>query len=181
MLFDCVNLAGKKRIEADVCIVGSGPSGITLANELKSKYANIVILEGGGESYDEKSQNLYQAEGIHAVFPDPMVSRLRFLGGSSNHWLNSTMPFAPIDFERRDWMPDSEWPISFADVNKYYGRAGEYCGVDADGYSADAWMSRERLASPLQGSKQVIVNVAKSARPPTRFFQKYGPSLLKSS
>ena len=181
MLFDCVNLAGKKRIEADVCIVGSGPSGITLANELKSKYANIVILEGGGESYDEKSQNLYEAEGIHAVFPDPMVSRLRFLGGSSNHWLNSTMPFAPIDFERRDWMPDSEWPISFADVNKYYGRAGEYCGVDADGYSADAWMSRERLASPLQGSKQVIVNVAKSARPPTRFFQKYGPSLLKSS
>lgn len=180
MLFDGKNLPGKRRIEADVCIVGSGPAGITLANELQSKFSNIVLLEGGGEAYDEKSQNLYAADTKHNVFPDPMVSRLRFLGGSSNHWENSTMPFTPIDFEKRDWVQGSGWPISFADVNKYYDRAGEYCGVDADGYSSEVWMSRAGLASPLQGSKQIVVKTAKSARPPTRFFYKYGPLLLGS-
>jgi choline dehydrogenase-like flavoprotein len=181
MLIDGATLTGKRRIEADVCIVGSGPAGITLANELKAKFSSIVVLEGGGESYDEKSQSLYAAEGTHDVFPDPIVSRLRFLGGTSNHWQNSTMPFTPIDFDRRDWVPGSGWPISFADVNKYYDRAGEYCGVDADGYSADAWMSRTSLASPMQGSKRVVAKAAKSARPPTRFFHKYGPLLSESN
>lgn len=181
MLFDGKNLSGKRRIEADVCIVGAGPAGMTLANELKSKFSNIVLLEGGGESYDEKSQSLYAADGTHPVFPDPMVSRLRFLGGSSNHWENSTMPFTPIDFEKRDWVPGSGWPISFADVNKHYDRAGAYCGVDADGYSADVWMSRTGLVSPLQSSKKIVIKAAKSARPPTRFFHKYGSSLSDSS
>lgn len=180
MLFDAASPTLPLRIDADVCIVGSGPAGISLANELRAKYANVVVLEGGQDTYDESSQSLYAAERFPTYFPDPMHSRLRFLGGTSNHWVNSTMPLSPIDFEKRDWVPNSGWPIAFSDVSKHYDKAGQYCGVDADGYDLAHWRTQTGIVSPLQNASFLVTRVAKSARPPTRFYAKHGEALHQS-
>lgn len=180
MLVDAASPTAPLRIEADVCIVGSGPAGISLANELRANFANVVVLEGGQDDYDESSQSLYTAEKFPTHFPDPMHSRLRFLGGTSNHWANSTMPLSPIDFEKRDWVPNSGWPITYADVSKYYDKAGQYCGVDADGYDLAHWRAKTGIVSPLDQASFLVTRVAKSARPPTRFYAKHGAALHQS-
>lgn len=180
MLRDVTSLVSPQRLDADVCIVGAGPAGISLANELRSKYANIVLLEAGGDAYEEASQSLYAAESFSPVFPDPMHSRLRFLGGTSNHWDNSTMPLSPIDFEKRDWVPNSGWPITFSDISKHYNKAGQYCGVEADGYDLAHWRAQTGIVSPLDNASFLATRVAKSARPPTRFYAKHGEALHQS-
>ena len=35
----------------------------------------------------------------------------------------------PLDFERRDWVYDGEWPFSYDDVAAYYPRAAAYCAM----------------------------------------------------
>ncbi len=180
MLIDGASARDRMRLKADICIIGAGVAGITLANELKAYFPRVVVLESGGDSYDEKIQELNEAEKADGIHPDPVYSRLRVLGGTSNHWLNNAIPFSKIDFEKRAWIENSGWPISYGDVEKYYPKAGVYCGVDADGYDPEYWLKRLGLESPFSRSGIIQTKIAKAARPPTRFFQKYGPDLERS-
>ena len=162
--------------QADVCIVGGGVAGIVLANELKSVVGKVVLLEAGGVSYSQESQDLYQGE-TTGIFPNPNYSRLRFLGGSSNHWQNNTSPFDPIDFEQRDWIPDSGWPIQYKDVEPYYKRAAQYVGTGVDGYQTDHWQKQLQHRDLFSESTNIRSQIAKMAIPPVRFFHRYGQEL----
>ncbi len=180
MRIDAASLQSAQVIAADVCILGGGVAAIALANELLAHCGKIVILESGGDAFEEDAQSFNAVEGFPKVYADPMYSRLRSLGGSSNHWLNNTSPFDPIDFEAREWIPNSGWPISFDEVNRYYPKAGVYCGVGDDGYDSRQWLERAGLRSPLNNSAVVRPKIAKAASPPTRFFQKHGGVLAAS-
>ena len=46
----------------DVCIAGAGPAGIAMARELAAAGLRVGLLEGGGLTYSEQSQRLYQVE-----------------------------------------------------------------------------------------------------------------------
>ena len=85
MIIDSKSLQNHSSINADLCIMGVGVAGITLARELLPKFRSIVLLESGDETYDLETQDLYKAASSPGIFPDPSISRLRFLGGSSNH------------------------------------------------------------------------------------------------
>lgn len=170
-----------QKIEADLCIVGGGVAGIVLANELLSKFSNIIILEAGGEDYSAESQELYKSNSFPANYRDPMYSRLRFMGGTSNHWLNNTSPLSTIDFEKRDWVPESGWPISFDELNPYYKKAGEYCGVGEDGYATSDMLDLLEQPSIIKDGKYLQQAIAKAATPPTRFYQKHGARLFNST
>lgn len=180
MRIDAAGLVSAQEFSADVCILGGGVAAVTLANELLSHCRKIVILESGGDEFEEASQNLNAAEVFPEIYADPMYSRLRSLGGSSNHWLNNTSPFDPIDFEAREWVPNSGWPISFEDVNRYYARAGVYCGVGDDGYDPNLWLKNAGVSSPLNRSSVIRAKIAKAASPPTRFYKKHGDALSNS-
>ena len=82
--------------------MGGGVAGITLASQFVGSGHKVILVESGSESYQPDLQKLYQAEKFPAGFPDPTHSRLRMLGGSSNHWENSTERFDPIDFQERE-------------------------------------------------------------------------------
>jgi len=56
-------------------------------------------------------------------------SRLRFLGGATNHWQGWCRPLDAIDFEERPWLDHSRWPIQRADLEPFYVRAGTLVGV----------------------------------------------------
>ncbi|HEV2561808.1 MAG TPA: GMC family oxidoreductase [Rhizomicrobium sp.] len=110
-------------IETDLAIIGGGPAGISLALALANTPIRMLLLESGGTDLDPKTQALYAGSetGVHYL---PLeASRLRYLGGSSNHWGGWSRPLDPSDFEKRDWLPHSGWPFSRAELDRYLPRA----------------------------------------------------------
>ena len=165
---------------SDVCIIGAGVAGITLASELSALDCSITLLDAGSVGYSIEQQETYKAELLPAHFPDSRYSRLKMLGGSSNHWENNTSPFTALDFEYRDWIPHSGWPIKLRDLEEYYTLAGNYCGVGNDGYDSKKWLALLNHINIVKNSSRLLVGTAKSSTPPVRFYDAYGASLKSS-
>src|SRR5690606_9987332 len=89
---------------------------------------DIVLLESGAEREDAATQALYAGtvadERLHSA---PDTYRVRRFGGSTTLWGGRCMPMDPIDFERRDYVPDSGWPFDEAALSPYYERANRLC------------------------------------------------------
>lgn len=167
-------------LTSQVCIIGGGAAGIVLANELIDKYERVLLIDSGNVNYVQEAQELYKANSFSKPLPDPLYSRLRFLGGSTNHWQNNTSPLSPIDFEDRDWIKDSGWPISFSEVDQYYARAQQYCGVGSDGYDPSYWAKKFGKVDLFAESEVLTTGIAKSALAPTRFFAAHGEKIQLS-
>ncbi len=179
MLIDTKTIKEPETFQSDICIMGGGVAGITLAKELTDKKMNVILLDSGSENYDQETQDLYKAESKPESFPKPSSSRLRFLGGSSNHWENSVERFDPIDFQKREWVTDSGWPIEYDDVAAYYPKAELYCGVGNKGFDLKYWEQQLNFKDAFSASALFDTVVSKSAIPFTRFFQKHGEALIK--
>lgn len=181
MIIDANELPKNHKIEADVCLIGGGVAGIVLANELIGKVGKVVVLEAGTQVYDTQVQEHYSANSISPGFPNTLYSRMRMLGGSSNHWENNTSPLSPIDFEKREWVKHSGWPISYDDLEPYYSKAQFYCGVEPDGYSLAYWQAQFGEEHPLKESDVLTSAMAKASLPPVRFFSDHGKALESSA
>ena len=110
-------------IETDIAIIGGGPAGISLALALAATPIRVVLLESGGMNFDRKTQDLYAGPKSGYPYLKLDASRLRYLGGSSNHWGGWCRPLSEIDFETRDWMPHSGWPFPRKEIEPYFKRA----------------------------------------------------------
>ncbi|UWQ21568.1 GMC oxidoreductase [Jannaschia sp. W003] len=169
MIVDSRQLPDGQVLDADVCIVGGGPAGITLALELADGPLKVVLLESGGMAYDDATQELYAGPNLGFQYDPLDEARLRFLGGSSNHWAGNCMPLLPIDFERRDWMAHSGWPIGYDDLHDYYMRAQPYLELPTERpYDLAFWA--ERLGKALLPvDAEQLSNVSVNKSPPTAF------------
>lgn len=125
--------------ECDVCIVGSGPAGSTLAAELSGSRLRVVVLESGGGSRSAEADRLNEIENVgHVREADQWSVRNRIVGGSSHTWGGRCAPFDEIDFERRPWVPYSGWPVRLEALAPYMHRTAKHLGLAiGDGY-ADA-------------------------------------------
>jgi choline dehydrogenase-like flavoprotein len=83
-----------KSFEHDFVIIGAGPAGITVALELEKYKKTVLLLEGGGLEYSEESQSLYNGQTIGNKNFNIKLSRVRYFGGSSNHWGGMCRPFS---------------------------------------------------------------------------------------
>jgi choline dehydrogenase-like flavoprotein len=110
-------------IDTDIAIIGGGPAGISLALALAPSSARVMLLESGGMNFDAKTQDLYGGTQQGYPYLKLEASRLRYLGGSTNHWGGWCRPLSEIDFEARDWMPHSGWPFSRKEIAPYFKRA----------------------------------------------------------
>jgi len=114
-------------LEPDLAIIGGGPAGITLALALAHTPIRMMLFESGGLDFDSATQALY-AGAISGVNYLPLdASRMRYLGGSSNHWGGWSRPLDPIDFEKRDWLPHSGWPFGIGEIKPHFKRAQSLC------------------------------------------------------
>lgn len=137
MISDARNVPAGASLKADVCIVGAGAAGITMALSLRHRGLRVLLLESGGEADEEATQALYAGEvADEALHSPPDKYRKRVFGGSTTIWGGRSMPFDPIDFEARDYMPHSGWPITFNDLAPYYPKANSLVEVGAFDYSA---------------------------------------------
>ena len=112
-------------LETDVCIVGAGAAGITLAREFVNSRLHVVLLESGAMQPDNATQNLYAGINVGHRYFDPVDCRLRYFGGTTNHWGGWCMPLDPIDFQQRAEFPYSGWPFDRSYLDPWYRRAQE--------------------------------------------------------
>lgn len=120
---DARSVPAGSTIETDLAIIGGGPAGITLALALANTPIKILLLESGGNDLDDKTQSLYSGTQTGVKYLALDACRLRYLGGSSNHWGGWCRPLDPSDFEKRDWLPYSGWPFSRREIEPYFPRA----------------------------------------------------------
>jgi choline dehydrogenase-like flavoprotein len=107
----------------DLAIIGGGPAGIALALALKDSPWTIALLESGGMTFEKAEQALYKGARSGAPYVPLDECRLRFFGGSSNHWGGFCRPLDAIDFEERGWVPFSGWPFGLETLKPYFPRA----------------------------------------------------------
>ena len=116
----------------DICIAGSGPAGMTLALALAEKGKDVLLLEGGGSEFTDRSQDLYIGDNTGDQYFDLDSARLRFLGGTSNHWSGRCRPLDAIDFEYKDYCPEAHWPIERQDLDRYLEPTKDILDVDGE-------------------------------------------------
>lgn len=80
----------------DVCVVGAGPAGITLAESLAAQNLDVALMEAGDLEFTSESQELYEGDIVGMDYFDLDVPRLRFFGGTSNHWDGAAGALIPM-------------------------------------------------------------------------------------
>ena len=139
MILDARTLPEGETLDADVCVVGAGPVGIALALRLAERGRAVLLLEAGGEAPDAADQALYAGQVADAALHPPLDEyRERRLGGSTTIWGGRCVPFDAIDFESRDWIADSGWPIDRGEIERFYPAANRLCEAGEFAYTADA-------------------------------------------
>jgi choline dehydrogenase-like flavoprotein len=124
-------------IQTDVCIIGAGAAGVTLALELLGSGRRILLLEAGGEAEEPRTQALYEGDVADAsIHSPPDKYRHRRFGGTTAIWGGRCVPFDPLDFQDRSWIPHSGWPIRYEDVAAHYPKANAICEAGECTYDA---------------------------------------------
>jgi choline dehydrogenase-like flavoprotein len=126
MIGDARLLDAEVELAAAVVIVGGGVAGIIMALELEAKGIETIVLESGGYKPDNATRDLYRGESADLPYRFADGCRSRFLGGSSNCWGGWCRPLDDWDFEKRDWIQYSGWPITATDLAPYYPRTHRF-------------------------------------------------------
>lgn len=179
MIIDGRSLPTGTVLETDVCIAGAGAAGITLAREFADARFRVLLLEAGGFEFDTATQDLYRGETAGLPYFPLDGCRLRFFGGSTNHWAGWCRPLDPEDFEARPDIPDTGWPISRAALNPFYARAHPLCELGA--YTYDA----ANFGGILQGEPLPLAGTSVETRlfqfsPRTAFGQVYRDAVTQA-
>ena len=162
--------------EADLCIVGAGPAGIAIARAFAGSHLRVCVIEGGGLAGEERSQSLYEGKSMGDVALDAGTSRMRVLGGSCTLWGGGCIPLADSDMEPREWVPDSGWPLRYADLAPWYEQARAFCRIDAGhGFGPGAFDGQTPRA-PLDLDPDHLTNYT-FARSPITFGDAYRDEL----
>jgi choline dehydrogenase-like flavoprotein len=159
-------------VDYDVCICGTGPAGTTVARTLAAAGKKVLLLEAGGLSYSDQSQDIYKGKNTGRDYWDVDVGRLRYFGGTSNHWTGRCGLLDPIDFQERDYHDLPGWPISRDEV------LGD---LDEASKVLDISVSQLMPVAVSEFGSLWFAQDAYALSPPTRFAEKYGNEIRQSN
>ena len=152
--------------ETEVCIIGAGAAGGIMALELARRGIRVVVLESGPR-HDLAGRGEYSRRFARGKNPwlSPLAgidryttggsvgyrlewNRARGVGGSTLHWEGTTLRLRTEDFRMRTLHGVAEdWPISYEEIEPYYGKAERALGVA--GTPDDPWASARSTVFPL--------------------------------
>ncbi|HLZ89182.1 MAG TPA: GMC family oxidoreductase [Puia sp.] len=121
----------------DVIIVGAGAAGILLAVELTRKHTRVLLVEAGHFTEDQDRQVLNEVEQTGKTVTTAVWGRKRAIGGTTIAWGGQSLPFGPIDFEKRSWVANSGWPLAYEELEPYYVAANRFMNIDELDYEDD--------------------------------------------
>jgi choline dehydrogenase-like flavoprotein len=159
-IVDLRSVPETENISVEVCIVGSGPAGATIARELENSGLRVALVESGGLERQAEADDLNKIESIGwPRVADQWLVRNRMLGGSSNTWTGRCAPFDEIDFETRDWVPHSGWPITRNDLIPFLERSAPHLGLGTGSGFSDRsfWEVAKRRAKTPKFDESLVV------------------------
>ena len=168
MIFTSVATLQSSGFAAKVCIIGSGPAGLSLALQLERQKVPCLVLEAGGFEYTPESQAAYRGTVVGDVYRDLSATRLRHFGGTSGHWEGWCRALDDVDFQPKQGVAHSGWPIRKADLDPYAARTAEILNLAPR--ATDAPVSDDLNEIHFQFSKPVV-----------RFGEKYRKHIENSS
>jgi choline dehydrogenase-like flavoprotein len=124
-------------LTVDLCIVGAGAAGLAIASEMANFPLTVAVAESGGLDFEPPTQALYDVDISGLPHPGSTQGRFRVCGGSTTMWGGQALPLMPLDFERREWIPHSGWPISYDELQPFYQRACRFLQVDGMNFDTD--------------------------------------------
>lgn len=190
MLIDAALLPSGHVLTADVCIVGSGPAALGVVHELLPQGISLCVIEAG--DFDVRPENADYLRGrVIGDRPHPYAltnTRQLLFGGMSKEWV-CHLPdgrmgvrhavYSPIDFEKRDWIPYSGWPLGFEELLPYYERASAICQIGPVKYSGCDWADESAPCLPLKGNR--VETTMFQFGPSAAFYQTYRDELEKAA
>lgn len=173
---DADRLPAETELTADVCIIGGGPAGISVALALASSKASVILLESGGTSEETSLQDLNRGENVGLGYYQLDETRYRLLGGSSERWAGWCLPMDRSDFDARPWVPTTGWPIAYETMVPYYRQAALLCELGEVEFSPPKDHDIPAIyRRPFVGEDVEIVTWQGS--PPTKFGRVYRDDL----
>lgn len=164
MKIDARKLSNSQVVESDVCVIGAGPAGTTLTREFLGTSISVSLLESGGDKAEEQIYDLSKGELSGELYEVLESTHLRQVGGTANNWILQMTddqygyrytPFEEIDFEARDGIPHSGWPIKKKDLDPYYARVHDVCEIGPYDYSAAFGKTDKHQPLPLPEGKAI--------------------------
>ena len=175
---DARTLENGRLLEADLCIVGAGAAGISIAREWIGSARSVLLLEGGGFEYDARMQDLYRGENVGLPYFPLHAARLHYFGGTTGHWAGFCSTFDDIDFVQRPWVPHSGWPITRASLDPYYARAQRVLELGPYDYDVARWQRRNPSLVPLPLDARTVWTKMWQFSPPTRMGTRYRDEIV---
>jgi choline dehydrogenase-like flavoprotein len=180
MHFDARNIDNNTVIEGDICIIGAGAAGISMALEWINSGHKVILLEGGGFEYEDKMQALYKGKITGQRYYPLESARLHYFGGTTGHWAGFCSPLDPIDFKKRDWVPYSGWPIQREDLDPFYERAQSILDLGPYKYDVKYYQKQDKSLISLPLDQDAVYNKMWQFSPPTRFGTKYKDTIINA-
>ncbi|MEO8631687.1 MAG: GMC family oxidoreductase, partial [Betaproteobacteria bacterium] len=141
----------------------------------------MLLLEAGDFKSDAVLNEHYRGT-ASAPHPDPTQYRRMGFGGTTRIWGGRCVPFEPIDFERREYVANSGWPIRYDEVARYYPRALGYCDAGKFDFSASGSLSGAPATIPgFDGDGIVLHDCIERYSLPTNFGTRYRKKLERSA
>jgi choline dehydrogenase-like flavoprotein len=138
-----------------IIIIGSGAVGLYAASLLAKRGRNVLVIESGDQHLGTFAAESYASVGR----PHSGISlgRSRSLGGTTNLWGGQLVEFQPIDFNGRDWLPGSRWPVAYEEIAPYYATTYTNLAIPAAmQHDEDIWQGIS-AACPLLGSDFEVI------------------------
>lgn len=152
----------------DLCVIGAGPAGITIARTVAATGARVALMEAGGMEISEESQDVYRGTNLGLDYFEMDTARLRYFGGTSNHWAGWCRALDPYDFTPKPYMDLSGWPIGRIDLDPYRARADAILDIPSETEVPDL---------PFRQREYNFRRFQFRWSPPTRFATKYGAEI----
>ncbi len=124
--------------DTDICVIGSGAAGLTVACHAAGKL-RVLVLEAGGRDPAPGDDAWLTGASSDFTLTGFLNGRARAFGGATRRWYGQCIRLDPIDFEPRPWVPHSGWPLAARDLDAHYDRAEQFVGIAGHPYDARNW------------------------------------------
>ncbi len=169
------------RLEVDLCVIGSGAAGLSLASVFLGSRWKLLVLESGAAAPNDWASELNLIDQVGVQFRGATAGRVRAFGGTTRAWGGQLIPLRGSELTSRPWVPHSGWPISDSVLAPYYRKAESLLGVDGPPYDESVWEAL-RIQPPAFDPSTFCYRFSQWAPLGRRNFGLlFGPALRRSS
>jgi choline dehydrogenase-like flavoprotein len=153
---DLQGVAGDPVNARRVVIIGGGTIGLYVAVLLAGQGRDVLVLEAGDEHLGSFDAKTYASVGREHRGLE--LARSRCLGGTSNLWGGQLVEYQAVDFNGREYLAHSRWPVSHDEIAPYYAQTYRNLGVpDRFLNDSDVWSGLSAACPSLGADFEVFL------------------------